>query len=159
VNIEDTVYMQDVGMTEEQREEYLEMFKKDTLNTKIGFCVLGGIFSEGIDLKDDRLIGAVIVGTGIPMVCTEREIYRGYYDDVSSCGFEYAYLYTGMNKVLQAAGRVIRTASDVGQILLLDERLLTRQYVNLFPREWFPYEVVDIHNVEDKVKKFWDICK
>jgi Rad3-related DNA helicase len=89
------------------------------------------------------------------MVCTEREIYRGYYDRVSNSGFEYAYLYTGMNKVLQAAGRVIRTAEDVGQILLLDERLLTKQYQNIFPREWFPYEVVDIDNVEECIMRFW----
>ena len=89
------------------------------------------------------------------MVCTEREIYRGYYDDVNGNGFEYAYLYAGMNKVLQAAGRVIRTYEDIGQILLLDERLLTRQYQVLFPREWFPYDVVSIENVEEKVKEFW----
>ena len=124
-------------------------------DTKIGFCVLGGIFSEGIDLKHDRLIGAIIVGTGLPMVCTEREIYRGYYDDVNGNGFAYAYLYAGMNKVLQAAGRVIRTYEDIGQILLLDERLLTRQYQVLFPREWFPYDVVSLENVEEKVKEFW----
>ena len=154
-NIANMVVMQDSNMTEIEREEYLDRFEENASETKVGFCVLGGIFSEGIDLKSDRLIGAVIVGTGLPMVCTEREIYRGYYDKVNNCGFEYAYLYTGMNKVLQAAGRVIRTSSDVGQILLLDERLLTRQYQNIFPREWFPYEVVDIGSVSECVGKFW----
>ena len=150
------VYMQDSDMTEEDKEEYLKAFESGTNDTRVGFCVLGGIFSEGIDLKNDRLIGSVIVGTGLPMVCTEREIYRGYYDDINNKGFEYAYLYNGMNKVLQAAGRVIRTTEDVGQILLLDERLLTNQYISLFPREWYPYEVVNICNVEDKVKEFWN---
>lgn len=150
------VYMQDSNMTEEDKEEYLKAFESNTTDTRVGFCVLGGIFSEGIDLKNDRLIGSVIVGTGLPMVCTEREIYRGYYDDINNMGFEYAYLYTGMNKVLQAAGRVIRTTEDTGQILLLDERLLTNQYLSLFPREWYPYEVVNINNVEDKVNMFWE---
>jgi len=89
------------------------------------------------------------------MVCTEREIYRGYYDKIDNNGFEFAYLYNGMNKVQQAAGRVIRTYDDVGQILLLDERLLTKQYISLFPREWFPYETVNIGNVADKTREFW----
>lgn len=155
-NIKEEILLQDSNMTESDKEEYLNRFENEREDTKIGFCVLGGIFSEGIDLKYDRLIGAIIVGTGLPMVCTEREIYRGYYDDVNGNGFEYAYLYAGMNKVLQAAGRVIRTYEDIGQILLLDERLLTRQYQELFPREWFPYEVVNINNVEDKVTEFWD---
>ena len=153
--LKECVIMQDTSMTEEEREDYLALFDEDTDGTRIGFCVLGGIFSEGIDLKNDRLIGAVIVGTGLPMVCNEREIYRGYYDKTGNNGFEYAYLYNGMNKVQQAAGRVIRTYEDVGQILLLDERLLTRQYMNLFPREWFPHEVVNIDNVGEKVREFW----
>ena len=153
--LKDLIILQDSNMTEEEKEEYLKQFEEGTSVTRIGFCVLGGIFSEGIDLKNDRLIGVVIVGTGLPMVCTEREIYRGYYDDVNGQGFEYAYLYTGMNKVLQAAGRVIRTYEDIGQILLLDERLLTRQYQGLFPREWFPYEVVNIKSVKEKVNQFW----
>lgn len=155
-DIASKVCMQDSNMTEEDKEEYLRAFQIGTNETRVGFCVLGGIFSEGIDLKNDRLIGVIIVGTGLPMVCTEREIYRGYYDDINNMGFEYAYLYTGMNKVLQAAGRVIRTAQDIGQILLLDERLVTRQYMNLFPREWYPYEIVNINTVEACVKKFWD---
>lgn len=155
-DIKNSILLQDSNMTEADKEEYLNKFETEREDIKIGFCVLGGIFSEGIDLKHDRLIGAVIVGTGLPMVCTEREIYRGYYDDVNGNGFAYAYLYAGMNKVLQAAGRVIRTYEDIGQILLLDERLLTRQYQELFPREWFPYDIVNINNVEEKVTEFWD---
>mgnify|MGYP000032091606 FL=1 len=117
---------------------------------------MGGIFSEGIDLKYSRLIGAVIVGTGLPMVCNERELFRNYFDEKKGKGFDYAYLYQGMNKVLQSAGRVIRTNEDRGVILLLDERFLLPQYYQLFPNEWYPFEVVNLSNVRNIVKSFWD---
>ena len=123
--------------------------------TRIGFCVMGGIFGEGIDLKKDRLIGAVIVGTGLPMVCNERELFRSYYQERKQKGFEYAYLYPGMNKVLQAAGRVIRTMEDKGAILLLDSRFLQEEYVALFPREWFPNLLVNKRNICEALKMFW----
>ena len=142
-------------MTESEREEFLAYFCEEPDKTRIGFCVMGGIFGEGIDLKDDRLIGAVIVGTGLPMVCTEREIYRGYYEEHKGKGFEYAYLYQGMNKVLQSAGRVIRTVTDRGAILLLDERFLQPQYQNIFPREWFPHYVVNRDSMETRLSRFW----
>ena len=122
----------------------------------IGFCVLGGIFSEGIDLKEDRLIGALIVGTGLPQVCTEREIIRGYFDGHGADGFAYAYRYPGMNKVLQAAGRVIRTAQDVGIVALLDDRFLQQPYQKLFPREWESYEVVNRESIARRVERFWN---
>ena len=123
--------------------------------TLVGFCVLGGIFGEGIDLKNDSLIGAIIVGTGIPQVCLERELIRAYFDEKENGGYEYAYLYPGMNKVLQAAGRVIRTQEDVGVVALLDERFLQNSYRNLFPREWSNYRVVDHKNIEGVVSEFW----
>ena len=122
----------------------------------LGFCVLGGIFSEGIDLKNDSLIGAIIVGTGIPQVCNEREILKNYFDASCGRGFDYAYLYPGMNKVLQAAGRVIRTADDVGIVALLDERFLNRSYQKMFPREWDEYEVVTTDQVSKRVERFWN---
>lgn len=125
--------------------------------TLVGFCVLGGIFGEGIDLKNDSLIGAVIVGTGIPQVCLERELIREYFDENKSGGYEYAYLYPGMNKVLQAAGRVIRTQEDVGVVALLDERFLQNTYKNLFPREWSNYRVVEQKNIGEFVSEFWAI--
>jgi len=118
--------------------------------------VMGGIFSEGIDLTGERLIGAAIVGTGIPMVCRERELFREYYEETRQAGFEYAYLYGGMNKVLQSAGRVIRTTEDRGVILLLDDRFQRPDHQSLFPREWYPYEVVTLEGVEEKIKEFWD---
>lgn len=149
------LYVQASGMTEAEKEDFLGVFTEEPEITRIGFCVMGGIFGEGIDLKNDRLIGAVIVGTGLPMVCNERELFRNYYDEKKDSGFEYAYLYNGMNKVLQSSGRVIRTDDDRGAILLLDERFLTRQYLNLFPREWFPYETVTLHTVQKKLADFW----
>lgn len=122
----------------------------------LGFCVLGGIFSEGIDLKNDSLIGAIIIGTGIPQVCNEREILKNYFQSRGENGFDYAYRYPGMNKVLQAAGRVIRTAEDVGIVTLLDERFLTPSYLKMFPREWEKYEVVDGTNIAKRVERFWN---
>ena len=122
-------------MGESAREEFLQKFSMTESGGRslLGFCVLGGIFSEGIDLKQDRLIGAVIVGTGLPQVCNEREIIRQYFDEREENGFDYAYQYPGMNKVLQAAGRVIRTADDVGIVALLDERFLQHTYQRMFP--------------------------
>lgn len=118
--------------------------------------MLGGIFSEGIDLKNDRLIGAIIVGTGLPQICTEREILKEYFNRDGEDGFDFAYRYPGMNKVLQAAGRVIRTAEDVGIVALLDERFLQRAYQRLFPREWERFEVVTSATVAGRVEKFWN---
>ncbi len=151
-----TVYvMQHENMTESEKEEFLENFTAEDGVTKVGLCVLGGVFGEGIDLQDDRLIGAVILGTGLPMVGDERELFKYYYDEVNGKGFEYAYLYPGMNKVLQAAGRVIRTASDKGCILLLDDRFATGQYRSLFPREWKNMHYIRYNEMSDALKDFW----
>jgi Rad3-related DNA helicase len=117
---------------------------------------MGGIFGEGIDLKNDGLIGAIIVGTGLPQVCNEREILKLYFDETDGCGFDYAYRYPGMNKVLQAAGRVIRTVDDVGIVALLDDRFLQRPYRKMFPREWEDFETVTLNTVGKRVAKFWD---
>ena len=106
--------MQSQYMTEEAREIFLENFEEAREQSLMGFCVMGGIFAEGIDLARDRLIGAVIVGTGLPQVCRERELLKEYFDGKGKKGFDYAYLYPGMNKVLQSAGRVIRTDEDRG---------------------------------------------
>lgn len=150
------LYTQKTSMTEEEREEFLEHFQPSPTHTAIGLCVMGGIFSEGIDLRDSRLIGTVIVGTGLPMVCTENELFREYFDKEKGAGFSYAYQYPGMNKVLQAAGRVIRTTSDVGAILLLDDRFLQSSYQRLFPREWFPYDTVTLDSLPEHLSHFWN---
>lgn len=171
--------LQNESMSEADREEFLEKFQancKDSGNgigqTKaakesglknmgedkvlIGFCVLGGIFSEGIDLKNDSLIGVIIIGTGLPQVCDEREILKAYFDANGEDGFDYSYRYPGMNKVLQAAGRVIRTVEDVGIIALLDERFLQYSYRRLFPLEWQQFDAVTVNNVAKRVERFWD---
>ncbi len=150
------VCIQESGMKEEQREAFLEEFVKEREHSLAAFCVMGGIFGEGIDLKNEQLIGAVIVGTGLPQVGNEREILKDYYDRTNGEGFAYAYRYPGMNKVLQAAGRVIRTIEDVGVIELLDERFLYSEYRNLFPREWENYQVCILESVEEFLKKFWE---
>lgn len=150
---------QHASMTELEREEFLEEFTEETEETLVGFCVMGGIFSEGIDLIGDRLIGAAVVGTGLPQVNCEREILKGYYDEKGEQGFDYAYRYPGMNKVLQTAGRVIRTKEDTGAILLMDERFLNRDYRNLFPREWNDACTCTLGNVEKHLQAFWDVSE
>ncbi len=164
--------VQEERMSEARREEFLFKFQGNDgcdLNTRIdfeieedegdksliGFCVMGGIFSEGIDLKHDSLIGAIIVGTGIPQVCCERELLKKYFDAHDENGFDYAYRFPGMNKVLQSAGRVIRTSEDVGIIALLDERFLEPQYRRMFPREWSSFEPINTDSVTECIKNFW----
>lgn len=155
------VVIQEAGMKEAEREAFLEEFQKEREKSLVAFCVMGGIFGEGIDLKKEQLIGALIVGTGLPQISNEREILKNYYDrrskDASHSGegFDYAYRYPGMNKVLQAAGRVIRTMDDVGVIELLDERFLQSDYRNLFPREWEQRDICTLENVEGYLNKFW----
>lgn len=144
------------NMNEAKREEFLSEFEKERENSLLAMCVMGGIFGEGIDLKEDRLIGAVVVGTGLPQISNEQEILKQYYDADGESGFDYAYRYPGLNKVLQAAGRVIRTTDDKGVIVLLDRRFLSRDYSGMFPREWEHSQVVNIETIEDKLKEFWD---
>lgn len=167
--------MQQEIMSEEEKELFLGRFKgnegldlgalinmeieeetEKQPETLVGFCVLGGVFSEGIDLREDSLIGAVIVGTGLPQVGYEKELLKSYFDERGENGFDYAYRFPGMNKVLQAAGRVIRTQEDVGVITLLDERFLQGSYRKTFPREWDHYEVVNVELLERRLERFWD---
>lgn len=149
------IILQSQNMGEQEREKFLEEFDRDRDNSLVGFCVMGGVFSEGIDLTADRLIGAIIVGTGLPQVCNDREILKGYFDARGMRGFDYAYLYPGINKVLQSAGRVIRTETDRGIILLLDERFSQRQYRDSFPREWKNCQVCNAATLEDHLESFW----
>ena len=149
------ILLQNSSMTEREKEEFLAAFDSANQHTLVGFCVMGGIFGEGNDLKEDRLIGTAIVGTGLPQVCHERELFKQYYDSQNGNGFHYAYLYPGINKVFQAGGRVIRTIHDRGVILLLDERFAGRSYLELFPREWFPYEITDKDGMVEILDSFW----
>lgn len=150
-----TCVTQSQSMSEKGREEFLNTFEEERKESLLGFCVMGGIFSEGIDLTEDKLIGAVIVGTGLPQVCREREILKDYFDQHGQRGFDYAYLYPGMNKVLQAAGRVIRTDEDRGVILLLDDRFFDRRYQETFPREWENQRSCSLGNMAEQIEEFW----
>lgn len=145
---------QSPNMKEAERESYLQAFQEEG-EPVVGFSIMGGIFSEGIDLVGERLIGAVVVGTGLPMVSHEREILKQYFDQHMNHGFAYAYLYPGMNKVLQAAGRVIRTTEDHGVIVLLDERFLYTENQAMFPREWMDYRVVNSAEIRSEIEDFW----
>lgn len=151
--------LQQSGMAEAEREDFLAAFSDEVSSERhkslVAFCVLGGIFGEGIDLKNEQLIGVIIVGTGLPQISNEREILMNYYERRSGEGFDYAYRYPGMNKVLQAAGRVIRTVEDVGVIELLDDRFLQSDYRPLFPREWEKQTVCSVDTVEKYLREFW----
>ena len=143
-------FIQSRNMNENEREEFLEEFDKN--NDIIAFVVMGGIFSEGIDLVDDKLIGAVRVG--LPMISFENNIIKEYFNKDGKNGFDYAYVYPGMNKVLQAAGRVIRSEEDRGAILLIDSRYATRKYRNLYPREWFHFKLINKNSYKE-LEDFW----
>lgn len=150
------ILLQEADMTEEEKEIFLEEFTKEEKKSLLAFCVLGGVFSEGIDLVGEQLIGAVIVGTGIPKVCQERELLKKHYEEKGYDGFDYAYRYPAMNKVLQSAGRVIRTAEDKGVILLLDDRFLQMKYQSLFPREWDTFDKVTVDTTKACFERFWN---
>lgn len=153
---ETELMLQKNNMSETEREEFLDRFSEETDRTLVAFGIMGGIFGEGIDLKNDRLIGAIVVGTGLPQISNERTILKDYYDAENGCGFDYAFRYPGINKVLQAAGRVIRTTEDTGVILLLDERFWQREYDLLYPREWSDRKPCNIANVGKLVADFWE---
>jgi DNA excision repair protein ERCC-2 len=139
-NIETIV--QNIGMAELERESFLATFQSDNKNPFVGFAVLGGIFSEGVDLKGDRLNGVIVVGVGLPQIGLERNVIKDYFDSIGRNGYEYAYVFPGMNKVLQAGGRLIRSENDRGTIVLIDDRFLYQNYQALLPYEWQNYKVI-----------------
>lgn len=143
-------------MSESEREAFLKRFSEDNLQTLVGFAVMGGIFGEGIDLIGDRLVGAVIVGVGLPGISLERELIKEYFARTLSAGFAYAYLYPGINRVLQAAGRVIRTEKDRGVVLLIDQRYARFQYKSLLREEWDPVRVQNPRQLSDALQRFWN---
>ncbi|WP_283704432.1 helicase C-terminal domain-containing protein [Clostridium perfringens] len=143
-------------MKEEEKEEFLSLFKEGGEKTHLGLAVLGGHFSEGIDLTLDKLIGVIIIGVGMPKICLERESIKEYYNSIGKNGFDYAYVYPGIIKVLQAAGRCIRTEKDKGIVLLLDDRYFTNKYKNLLPREWFLNILVESEEgIKNTCENFW----
>lgn len=148
--------VQTTGMDEAARDAFLESFSESAEETLLGLCVLGGVFSEGVDLTGERLIGCIIVGVGLPQIGPELDALREYYDKTSDCGFEYAYQFPGMNKVLQAAGRVIRTENDRGVVLLIDDRFRRTDYRRLMPPHWSHIRSVrGIPQLQQELHDFW----
>jgi len=153
---EEQLLVQDRGMSEVEREAFLDQFSAGSQETLIGFAVMGGIFGEGIDLVGERLIGAVVVGVGIPQLGLERDLIKTYFDQQNNSGFAYAYQYPGFNRVLQATGRVIRTESDRGIIVLIDERFTHARYRRLFPEQWGRYQIVQSEaEISQRLARFW----
>ena len=150
------VIVQSSGMTEKEKEDFLNEFSHYGENTMVAFAVMGGVFGEGIDLSGEKLSGAVIVGVGLPKICAKRNIIKSYFDKEKGTGFEFAYIYPGINKVLQSAGRVIRTEKDRGVVLLIDGRYSSREYRYLMPREWnSPLKVYSKERIGKIVSDFW----
>ena len=153
---EPIIYMQDSNMDEESREVFLARFEPNPTKTQIGFCVLGGIFSEGIDLTEDRLIGVMVVSVGLPQIGLERDLIKYHFEERDKEGYHYAYTYPGMNKVLQAVGRLIRTKRDKGIILMIDDRFNTPLYSSLMPLEYNDRWCTTLSHIEDQVARFWE---
>jgi DNA excision repair protein ERCC-2 len=149
------IIIQERGMTEAQRDDFLQRFDEENDDSLVGFAVLGGVFGEGIDLVGDRLTGAAIIGVGLPGLSIEREIIKEYFGYHYGAGFEFAFMYPGINKVFQAAGRVIRSETDMGVVLLIDQRFREYRYKSLFPSEWTPVSVADMSEIEQELDDFW----
>ncbi len=149
--------MQAKNMSEESRHAFLDAFRAGNRSVLVGFSVLGGIYSEGIDLVGDRLIGSIIVGVGLTKPTDESEVIREYYDNKYEAGKEYAYVYPGFNRVLQAAGRVIRTETDRGVVVFIDERYAEQGYKELLPHQFRTAKFVgDTRSLESVIDRFWN---
>jgi len=155
--IEGEVFRQEAGMSEQERLEFLARFSEDNSQTLVGLAVMGGIFGEGIDLVGERLSGVAVVGVGLPAISDERESIKGYFDQIGIDGFNFSYLIPGMTRVLQAAGRVIRSGSDRGAILLIDDRFERYAYKSLFPSYWNPSSVRSRERLKSELEKFWGL--
>ena len=151
------VLCQTSKMSHREREEFLDAFSENNKKALIGFCVMGGIYSEGIDLTGKRLIGAIIVGVGLPTLSNTREAMREYYEERYESGTAYAYTYPGMNRVMQAAGRVIRTEEDKGVVVLIDQRFGEVTYKKLMPYWWHSLQYAgDTEALAKRLSRFWN---
>lgn len=154
---DDKLIVQEINMDENQRQAFLGNFSAYNESSLIAFAVMGGIFSEGIDLKGELLSGAIVVGVGLPQICPERDIIKEYYQVKTGRGFDFAYTYPGINKVQQAAGRVIRSEEDRGFVILIDDRFATPRYIKILPHEWFPLKTSrEQINLPLDLQNFWD---
>jgi len=156
---EHNILIQKPGMTELEKEDFLAKFSHENEHTLVGFVVMGGIFGEAIDLVGDRLSGAVIVGVGLPGISPERELIRSHFDDKDEPGFAYAYQIPGIIRVLQAAGRVIRSENDQGAVMLIDRRYRWPQYYELLPGEWQIMQINNTEQITNILNKFWGTLK
>ncbi len=147
---------QEREFSEKDRSHFLDLFHNERNDTLVGFAVMGGIFGEGIDLVGDRLTAVAVVGVGLPGISPERDSIRDYFNRSDRKGYEFAYQYPGMNKVLQAAGRVIRTENDRGIVLLIDRRFFGVQYQSLMPAEWDKQFTASAGQLSIKLKYFWE---
>jgi DNA excision repair protein ERCC-2 len=147
--------VQQPQMAESKKDEFLARFAQENPETLVGFTVMGGIFGEGIDLMGERLSGAAIIGVGLPGISPERELIREYFAGTHGMGFEYAYQYPGINRVLQAAGRVIRSEKDRGVVLLIGQRYSTVRYRSLLPNEWRTVNVQSESRFKLELESFW----
>lgn len=151
-----TVCKQESTMNEEQRKAFLDQFVPHPAQSLLGFVVLGGVFGEGVDLTGDRLVGVAVIGPGLPQVNSRQEQLRDHFQKTRGSGFDYAYRFPGMNKVLQAAGRLIRTPEDRGVVLLFDDRFLSPDYLRLMPPHWSHLRTVYAEqDLEDALQAFW----
>lgn len=157
---DENAIIQERNMSDEDKEVFLDTYQlinKNESDANLGFCVLGGHFSEGIDLVAERLIGVIVVGVGMPQICLDRDIIKNHYNDIGEDGFEYGYVFPGMTKVLQAAGRCIRSENDRGVLFFIDSRYGQFRYKKLFPSEWYPnLSVKTPDEVKEICLKFWD---
>ena len=145
------------NMSSRDRDDFLDFFKDDAGVLRIGFCVIGGMFSEGIDLPGNRLIGSIVVGVGMPGISDTNNIIREYYDEKCSEGYDYAYTYPGFNNVLQAVGRVIRKSDDCGIAVLIDDRYSEPRYIRLFPDEWKHVKFAgNSQSLAEIARRFWE---
>lgn len=150
------VLIQSRELKDVEKEAFLANFQAQNEQVVLGFCVLGGVFSEGIDLKKNRLIGSIIVSVGLPQISKEQEELKKYFDEKNQQGFYYIYQLPGFNKIMQAAGRVIRTEEDRGVILLIDQRFGRKDYMQLYPAHWSKGVVVhDLNSMLNQLKQFW----
>lgn len=150
------ILCQNREMDEPSRDAFLKEFEEYGDVHRIAFCVMGGVFGEGIDLTGDKLTSVIIVGVGLPQVSPEGEMLKDYYQQQTESGFPYAYTFPGLNKVLQASGRLIRTETDRGALLLIDSRFATHEYLKLLPEEWHPIPRTSQGlSIKSMVKHFW----
>lgn len=157
LDLQTRVLLHTPKMSEKQKDAFMAAFTQGSDGTLLGFSVMGGHFSEGIDLPGDQLLGVVVVGVGLPALSADRNLIQQYFSVRQLNGFDYAYVYPGMTKVLQTAGRVIRTAEDMGVVVLVDRRFARSPYNTLFPEHYRPVFLSrNDCSLDELLEEFWN---